>query len=100
MATLHSLRWQHDQASQLMLRLINLIKAHRPGDDAYPIALQLARWVGLLRGHLACEDDWLYPAMIASLDARAARTAQAFQTDMATSPTGWKRSTAAGHPRP
>lgn len=82
MPTLRSLRWQHDQVSQLMLRLINLIKAHRPGDDAYPIALQLARWVSLLRGHLASEDEWFYPAMIALRDAEAAAIAHAFQTDM------------------
>ena len=82
MPTLHSLRWQHSQASQLMLRLIDLIKAHRPEDDAYPITLQLAQWVSLLRGHLACEDAWFYPAMIASSDAKAVATAREFQTDM------------------
>ena len=82
MPTLRSLRWQHDQVSQLMLRLINLIEQYRPGDDAYPIALQLARWTGLLRGHLASEDAWLYPSMIASRDARAAATAASFQADM------------------
>ncbi|MDQ3075275.1 MAG: hypothetical protein M3Q88_06680 [Pseudomonadota bacterium] len=53
MPTLHSLRWQHDQATQVMLRLINFVAAYRPGDDAYPIALQLAQWVSLLRSHLA-----------------------------------------------
>ena len=82
MPTLHTLRWQHSQASQLMLRLIDLIKAHQPGDDAYPITLQLAQWVSLLRGHLACEDGWFYPAMMASSDAQAVATAIEFQTEM------------------
>ena len=82
MTTLHSLRWQHDQASQMMLRLIHLIRSYRPGEDTYPIALQLARWVSLLRGHLACEDDWFYPAMIASGDAMSAATAREFRADM------------------
>ncbi|MDQ3078093.1 MAG: hemerythrin domain-containing protein [Pseudomonadota bacterium] len=65
-----------------MLRLINLIEAYRSGEDAYPIALQLARWTGLLRGHLASEDEWFYPAMIASHHAETAATATAFRTDM------------------
>lgn len=66
----------------MMLRLINLIKAHRTGDDAYPIALRLAEWVSLLRTHLASEDEWLYPAMIASDDEQASSTAIRFQTEM------------------
>lgn len=82
MPTLQSLSRQHDHALQLTLRLINLMAAHRPHDDPYPIALQLARWVNLLRAHLASEDEWLYPAMIASRDAAAAATASAFQADM------------------
>ena len=82
MPTLLTLRWQHDQASQLMLRLIDLIKAHRPEDDAFPITLQLAQWVSLLRAHLVCEDAWFYPAMIASSDVTAVAMASEFQTDM------------------
>ncbi|MDQ3143351.1 MAG: hemerythrin domain-containing protein [Pseudomonadota bacterium] len=82
MSTLQSLRWQHDQASSGKLRLVNLIEAHRPGDDAYPIALQLARWTGLLRAHLASEYEWFYPALIASPNSETAATARAFQTEM------------------
>lgn len=82
MPTLHTLRWQHSQASQLMLRLIDLIKAHQPGDNAYPITLQLAQWVSLLRAHLVCEDAWFYPTMIASSDATAVAMASEFQADM------------------
>ena len=66
----------------MMLRLVNLIKAHRSGDDAYPIALQMTAWVSLLRSHLASEDEWFYPAMIASFDDRVSATAAEFQVDM------------------
>lgn len=82
MPTLHSLRYQHDEASRMMLRLINLIEARGPADDVYPIALQLARWVSLLRSHLASEDQWLYPALVALGGSRAAMVARAFKTEM------------------
>ena len=82
MPTLRSLRWQHDQASRMMLRLINLIRAHRPGTDAYPIAFQMAEWISLLRSHLASEDEWFYPAMIGSRDGQVSATAAEFQSDM------------------
>ena len=65
-----------------MLRLVNLINAHRPGDDAFPITLEMAKWVRLLRAHLACEDEWFYPAMIASNDRKAASAARQFQADV------------------
>ena len=66
----------------MMLRLINLIDAHRADDDAFPIALLLARWVSLLRSHLAMEDEWLYPAVVALGSLRAATIALVFEADM------------------
>jgi len=66
----------------MMLRLINLIEARRPADDAYPIALLLARWVSLLRSHLASEDEWLYPTLVALGGPCAAERVRAFETDM------------------
>ena len=65
-----------------MLRLINLTAVFRPKDNALPIALQLAQWVSLMRTHLLTEDEWFYPAMIASGDAAAVATATSFQDDM------------------
>ena len=66
----------------MMLRLVNLIRAHRRGADAYPIALLIAEWISLLRSHLASEDEWFYPAMIGSPDDQASAIAAEFQSDM------------------
>lgn len=77
-----SMRRQHAALTDMLLRLVNMVEGHRPGDEAYPISLQLARLIGLLRSHLASEDEWLYPAMIASHERRAAELAEHYRREM------------------
>ena len=82
MAFTDRLRAQHDFATNTAGHLRDLVQRHRAGDDAIAIATQLARLHGLLRIHLAEEDQYLYPALIAVKDRRAALLAERFQTEM------------------
>jgi hemerythrin-like domain-containing protein len=77
-----NLRRQHDAAMTLASQIIDLMDRCESRNDAYRISLALAKLLGLLRIHLAQEDQGLYPAMIRSGDADAAATAQAFATEM------------------
>ena len=82
MAFTDRLRDQHDLAIDTAGHLRDLVQGHRAGDDAIAIATQLARLQGLLRIHLAEEDQYLYPALIAVKDRRAAVLAEQFQNEM------------------
>lgn len=77
-----NLRRQHDAAMSLVSTIIDLMDRCQTREDAYRISLSLAKLLGMLRIHLAQEDQGLYPAMIRSGDAEAAATAQAFATEM------------------
>src|SRR6478672_8257769 len=77
-----SMRRQHDALTEILLRLVNMVDRYRGGPDAYPIAVQLARLVSLLRSHLASEDEWLYPAMVAAHEPGAAALAFGFRAEM------------------
>ena len=82
MIKLDILRRQHDAALDMAQRLLDLIDGYRPGNSAYPILMQLNRLYGVLRVHLAHEDVELYPALMASSDARVARTAGHYVDEM------------------
>lgn len=84
MAFTYRLRQQHDLATIMADHLRDLVRRHRPGDDAVQIAIQLARLVGVLRVHLAEEDDHLYPALRELSDGNAAALAERYQTEMGT----------------
>ncbi len=60
----------------------HLVSHHRPGDDAIVIATELARLLGVLRVHLAEEDEFLYPALIATNDGIAAELAERYRVEM------------------
>jgi len=77
-----TLRRQHDSASALAATLVGQIEAYRGSTDAAPIALTVAKLLGLLRIHLALEDKLLYPSMIASADTQAAAVARTFASEM------------------
>lgn len=76
------LRRQHDAALDIAQRLLELIDAHLPGNPGYPILMQLNRLYGVVRVHLAHEDVELYPALAASPDPEAARTASIYLDEM------------------
>lgn len=76
------LREQHDAALAMADQLLDLVDAYQPGQQIFPIVMQLNRVIGLLRVHLANEDVELYPAMIASGDAEVASIAQSYSDDM------------------
>jgi hypothetical protein len=82
MVKLDILRRQHDAALDMAQRLLVLIDAYRPGAQAFPILMQLNRLYAVLRVHLAHEDVELYPALMASSDPRAARTARLYVDEM------------------
>jgi len=82
MAVTTNLRRQHDAALAMSDRLVDLMDSYDGGRDAYDIAMQLNRLVGLLRIHLAHEDVELYPELIASPDEEVARLARSYADEM------------------
>ena len=82
MAFTDRLREQHDLATSTASRLRDLVFCHRPGDSAIAIATQLALLLNVLRVHLAEEDEYLYPVLIAIDDRSAAALAKQYQTEM------------------
>lgn len=65
-----------------MLRLVNLVDRIDAPEQAYPITIELAKLAKLLRVHLATEDEWFYPAMIASDDPVAASLAATYRDEV------------------
>lgn len=65
-----------------MLRLVNLVDRIDAPDQAYPITVELAKLAKLLRVHLATEDEWFYPAMIASDEPVAAALAATYRDEV------------------
>ena len=76
------LRHQQNVATIMTCHLRNLVRRHRPGDNAIAIATQLARLLRVLRVHLAEEDEYLYPALIAIGDRNTAALAERYQAEM------------------
>ncbi len=82
MAFTDRLRQQHDLATIMTDHLRDLVRRHRPGDNAIEIATQLARLLSVLRIHLAEEDELLYPALIATNDGIAVALAERYRVEM------------------
>lgn len=82
MAFTDRLRQQHDLATIMTDHLRDLVRRHRPGDNAIAITTQLARLLSMLRSHLAEEDEYLYPVLIAAEDRTAAALAERYQAEM------------------
>src|SRR5213075_3401705 len=82
MTATDDLRRQHDTALAMSDRLFDLMDGYDGGRDAYDIAMQLNKLVGLLRIHLAQEDVQLYPELIASKDQDVARLARPYAKEM------------------
>ncbi len=82
MAFTDRLRQQHDLVTIMTDHLRDLVRRHRPGDNAIEIATQLARLLSVLRIHLAEEDELLYPALIATNDGIAVALAERYRVEM------------------
>lgn len=77
------LRRQHAAASEMVIRIVELIDSYAPDSgDAYRIVTQLAKLNGMLRIHFAQEDHCLYVVMIKSSNPTASCTARAFRSEM------------------
>jgi hypothetical protein len=82
MTITETLRRQHDAALDMSNRLFDLMDSYDGCRDAFAIAMQLNKLVGLLRIHLAQEDLQLYPALVASKDEDVARLARGFANEL------------------
>lgn len=82
MNAITSLEAQHHALAAMMLRLINLVEGFQGPDQALPVTVHLAKLAHLLRLHLTTEDEWLYPAMIASGEPLAASLALAYRNEV------------------
>lgn len=63
------------------MRLVNLVDRIDAPGQAYPITVELAKLAQLLRVHLATEDEWFYPAMMASDEPVAASLAATYRDE-------------------
>ncbi len=82
MNAIATLQAQHNALGEMMLRLVNMTDAFQKPAQAFPITVQLAKLSQLLRLHLATEDEWFYPAMIASDEPVAAALALTYRDDV------------------
>ncbi len=82
MTTTKILCAQHDAAMAMAQRLLFLIDSYRDREDSYPIALQLAKLIGLLRIHLAHQDAQLYPWLATCADPAVAELARVYMKEM------------------
>ena len=82
MAHTDLLRLQHDAVSQMLVGINCQIRAYRGRDDAYRLTLGIAQLLGLLRIHLAREDEYLYPELINSGNCQTAALARRFVAEM------------------
>ena len=76
------LQAQHDALGGMMLRLVNLVEGFQGSEQAMPITVQLAKLAHLLRLHLATEDEWFYPAMMASGEPLAELLAASYRAEV------------------
>lgn len=82
MFDLTDLKNQHDAALAMADRLIELVDEYRQDGDALPIAIQLSKFVGLLRVHFAQEDVQLFPELVALGDRNIARVTLTYAAEM------------------
>ena len=76
------LRRQHQQLAQDISAITPRLRHESVTAEAAAIRMELAGLAGTLNVHLAMEDKTLYPAMLASSDAKTRATAASFQKDM------------------
>lgn len=76
------LQAQHDALGGMMLRLVNLVEGFQGAEQAMPITVQLSKLAHLLRLHLATEDEWFYPAMMASGEPLAELVAASYREEV------------------
>jgi hypothetical protein len=77
-----NLQDEHRELAGMMLDLVNLIQGFHGPDQAYSITVKLGQLAHLLRIHLATEDEWFYPAMIASDEPLAATLAATYREEV------------------
>ena len=82
MNAITQLQAQHDALGGMMLRLVNLVEGFQGSEQAMPITVQLAKLAHLLRLHLATEDEWFYPAMMASGEPLAELLAASYRAEV------------------
>ena len=82
MTAITALEAQHHALAGMMLRLVNQVEGFQGPEEAHSIAVQLAKLSHLLRLHLATEDEWFYPAMIASGEPLAAALATTYRDEV------------------
>ena len=82
MNAITKLQAQHDALGGMMLRLVNLVEGFQGSEQAMPITVQLAKLAHLLRLHLATEDEWFYPAMMASGESLAELLAASYRAEV------------------
>lgn len=82
MHAIANLKDDHRQLAGLMLDLVNSLQGFHGPDQAYSITVQLARLGKLLRVHLASEDEWFYPAMMACDQPLAAALATDYRDEV------------------
>lgn len=82
MYALIELRNQHDAAMRIADSLIDLVDDYQCETDALLIALQFNKLIGLIRVHVAQEDDQLYPELIAADDPKVAKLALSYVSEM------------------
>ena len=82
MNAITKLQAQHDALGGMMLRLVNLVEGFQGSEQAMPITVQLAKLAHLLRLHLATEDEWFYPAMMASGEPLAELLAASYRAEV------------------
>ena len=82
MTAITNLEAQHYEMAGIMLGLVNQVQGFHGPEQAYSITVQLAKLSHLLRRHLAIEDEWFYPAMIASDEPLAASLAAAYRDEV------------------
>ena len=82
MNAITKLQAQHDALGGMMLRLVNLVEGFQGSEQAMPITVQRAKLAHLLRLHLATEDEWFYPAMMASGEPLAELLAASYRAEV------------------
>ena len=82
MAKSDRFRQQHDELLGLANALAGELDSTKLANDASPARSALSKLAGKLVLHLGAEDEYLYPALMASSDAETKKTAQEFVDEM------------------
>ena len=82
MAKSDRFRQQHEELLNLANILAAELDSNKLTDDASSARSALSKLAGKLILHLGAEDEYLYPALMASSDAETKKTAQEFVDEM------------------